>query len=240
MDTAERAGRNDGAHKEGPVGLSERVSDFIQRSRYLIIGLASVLVLALVVLVVVTQVRTSSDRSAAIEMDKIVRDANSWSSESDATKKADLEKKVTTGLDGIIAKHGKSVWAQQAWDMKATMAESRKDWTEAEKDWMEAAKVLPTSFIAPVALQNAAAAAEELGSNDRATEHWKAFVDQYAGKSAGIPHGYFALGRLAEESKDYVAAIADYEKIAANWPDSDWTKLAKDRILSLRSRGLAK
>ncbi|MDA8409292.1 MAG: tetratricopeptide repeat protein [Treponema sp.] len=240
MDTAERPAHKAGATKEGPVSLSEKIGDIITRSRMVLIGLGVAILVVLFAIAIVTQLRASGDKSAAIRMDQLVRDGSAWSSETDTAKKADLEKKLIAGLDGVVAKHKGSVWAQQAWDMKATIAESRGDWTESEKDWMEASKILPDSFMAPASLQNAAAAAEELGASDRAIQHWKAFVDRYAGKSVGIPHAWFALGRLSEEGKDYVAALSDYEKIVASWPDSDWTKLAKDRILSLRSRGLAK
>lgn len=240
MSTADRSAKKDGAAKEGPVSLSHKVGDFIQRSRKVLIGLALVILAALAALAVVTELRVAGDRSAAVAMDKLALDGNSWASENDAAKKADLEKRLLAGLDDVIKRHGNTVWAQQAWDMKATMAEGRKDWAEAEKDWLEAAKILPASFIAPVSLQNAAVAAEELGANDRAAQHWKTFVDKYAGKAPGLANAYFALGRLAEESKDYPAAVGYYQKISASWPQSDWTKLAEDRILSLRSRGLAK
>jgi len=240
MSTAERAARRDGASKEGSGSLSQQVGDIIQRSRFLFIAVGAAILVVLLALIVVTEIHSSGDRAAAIQMDQISRDGNAWNSETDATKKADLQKKLEASLDAVIAGHGASVWAQQAWDMKATIAESAKDWAEAEKDWMESAKILPGSFIAPASLQNAAVAAEELGANDRAAAHWKAFVDQYAGKAPGIAHAWFALGRLAEDAKDYTSAIADYEKIASNWPTSDWTKLAKDRILTLKSQGLAK
>lgn len=240
MDKAERTAKTDIAAKEAPASLSHRVGDFIQRSRVAIIAVAIVIVLVIVALAAITEIKAAGDRNAAVKMDQLTKDANAWASESDASKKADLEKKLLSGFDEIIAKHGGTIWAQQAWDMKATVAEQKKDWTEAEKDWLEAAKILPNSFMAPVSLENAAAAAEELGANDRAIQHWKDFVDRYAGKAPGIAHAWFALGRLSEEGKDYVSALADYEKISANWPGSDWTKLAKDRILSLRSRGLVK
>lgn len=240
MDTAERAAHKAGATKEAPASLSQKVGDIITRFRYVFIGIGVALLVALVVIAVVTQLRASGDKAAAIQMDQLVRDGSAWSNESDAAKKADLEKKLIAGLDDIAAKHKGSVWAQQAWNMKASIAESRSDWTEAEKDWLEASKIMPDSFIAPVSLENAAAAAEELGANDRAIKDWKAFIDKYTGKSVGIPHAWFALGRLSEEGKDYAAAISNYEKIVATWPDSDWTKLAKDRILSLRARGLVK
>ena len=57
---------------------------------------------------------------------------------------------------------------------------------------------------------------------------------------AGVAHGYFSLGRLAEESKDYANALVYYEKVVSLFPDDDWTKLSKDRIISLKSRGLVK
>jgi TolA-binding protein len=98
----------------------------------------------------------------------------------------------------------------------------------------------PNSYIAPVALQGAANAADEQGASDRATADYRKFVDRYSDKTIGIPHAYFAIGRLAEQSKDYAAANTAYQKIIATWPDGDWTKLATDRIISLKSQGLLK
>ncbi|MDP3129896.1 MAG: tetratricopeptide repeat protein, partial [Bacillota bacterium] len=92
----------------------------------------------------------------------------------------------------------------------------------------------------PIALQEAAVAAEERGSPETAKSLYERFLKEYPNAVAGIPHAHFALGRLAEDTKEYVAAISSYEKIVATYPDSDWTKIAKDRILFINSRGLAK
>jgi tetratricopeptide (TPR) repeat protein len=123
---------------------------------------------------------------------------------------------------------------------KAKIEESSKNWASAEKDWLAIAAAAPDSYLAPVALQGAAVAAEELSANDRAIAAYKKLIDKYGKASIGIPHAHFALGRMAEEAKDYASSLASYQKIVATWPDSDWTKLATDRIIFLKSHGLTK
>lgn len=240
MDTAQRAAPKEGAKKEEKKSLSHKISDVLRKRRVFFLGIAVVLLAAVVVLALVTGIKGSADKSAAMRISQLTDDANVWNAEQDATKKADLEKKLVVGIDEILAKWPRHVSAQQALAIKATLAQSRKDWTEAEKDWLDAANRLPTSFLAPVALQNAAIAAEEQGADDKAKVHYKALIDRYASTAPGIAHAWFALGRIAEEAKDYSGAITSYEKILASWPSSDWTKLAKDRIISIKSRGLVK
>ena len=92
----------------------------------------------------------------------------------------------------------------------------------------------PKTYLAPIALQNAAVAAEERGAPDAAIAHYQAVVEKYTGKTVGIPHALFSIGRLSEASKDYAAAIASYEKLLSLYADDDWTKLAKDRIIILK------
>ena len=55
-----------------------------------------------------------------------------------------------------------------------------------------------------------------------------------------LAHAHFSLGRLAEGSKEYGAAVEHYEKLSANFADSDWTRLAKDRIIYLKASSAAK
>ena len=240
MDTTPRAAAKDGAKPEEKRSLSHRIAHFLGKSRKLLLAIAIVVLAAILVLSVITVIRSSADKASAMKVEELSNDANAWSAETDATKKADLEKKLNVGVAEVLAKYPGIVAAQQALAIKATIAESKKDWAEAEKDWIDAANRLPTSFLAPVSLRNAAVAAEEQGADDRAKAHYKALIDKYSGSAAGIAHAWFALGRIAEESKDYSAAVANYEKVVATWPSSDWTKLSKDRIISIKSRGLVK
>jgi TolA-binding protein len=122
----------------------------------------------------------------------------------------------------------------------ARIAETDKDWAAAEKNWLSIYDHFPKTYLAPIALQNAAVAAEERGANDAAIAHYKLVIDKYSGKTVGIPHALFAVGRLSEESKDYPAAATSYAKLLSTYPDDDWTKLAKDRIIFLKTRGLSK
>ena len=140
-----------------------------------------------------------------------------------------------------LVKRGPHLYAaQKALIYEAKIQESKKDWTAEEKSWLSIVANMPESYLAPVALQGAAAAAEELGSVDRAVADYKKLIDTYAAMAIGIPHAYFSLGRLSEQQKDFTSALASYQKIVATWPDDDWTKLATDRIIYIKSHGLAK
>jgi len=230
----------DTAKHEEPKSLSHKISALLRKGRVPLLVLAGITFAAVAAIAVVTAVGDSTKQAAALGMSGLTNDAQAWSKETDTIKKADLEKALVPALDALAAKWPKSVQAQQALAIKAEIAESKKDWAEVEKIWLDAATRLPGSFIAPVALQNAARAAEEQGADDRAKVHYMTFVDKYSGDSSGIAHAWFALGRIAEGTKDWPSALAAYDKIAANWPSSDWTKLAKDRIISMKSRGLVK
>lgn len=194
----------------------------------------------MLVLAVVTGVRDSAVKASTARLEKLDADFAAYSGEQDAAKKESFEKAFFASADEMIKRGPRLYAAQKASIYKAKIEESKKDWAAAEKDWLAIVEAVPDSYLAPVALQGAAVAAEELGSADRATADYKKLIDKYSATAIGIPHAYFALGRLAEQAKDYSAAMTAYQKIASTWPDDDWTKLATDRIISLKSRGLTK
>ncbi|MFZ4618104.1 MAG: tetratricopeptide repeat protein [Rectinemataceae bacterium] len=240
MDTVLHGAPKEGVRKEAPKSLSHRVSAFLRKARVAILAFAGVLVAAIAVLAIVTTANDSGARKAALAMDKLSTDSNAWGSETDATKKAELEKSMLSSADSIIATYPKSLQAQQALGVKATIAGDKKEWEQAEKAWIQASSIMPKAFFAPVALQNAAMVAEERGANDKAKEYYKTFLDRYSTTAAGAAHAWFAMGRLAEEAKDFAGAVGNYEKIFAQWPQSDWAKLARDRVIFIKASGLAK
>jgi len=217
-----------------------KFADFLRKYRYAVLALFGAAILAVVGVAVGTAIKDSAVKASTARLEKLDADFAAYSSEQDAAKKDALEKALLASADDIARRGPRLYAAQKAMVYKAKIEESKKDWTEAEKDWLAIASAVPESYLAPVALQGAAVDAEELGSVDRATADYKRLIDKYSANAIGIPHAYFALGRLAEQQKDYAAAMASYQKIVSSWPDDDWTKLATDRIIFLKSRGLAK
>lgn len=217
-----------------------RFADFLRKYRVPVLAVFGLAALAVVGVAVGTAIKDSAVRASTTRLEKLEADYSAYSGEQDAAKKATMEKAVLDSIEAIVKKGSKSYAAQKALALRARIREAAKDWGSAEKDWLAIAEAAPDSYLAPMALQGAAVAAEELGAADRATADYKRLIDKYGKVSIGIAHAHFSLGRLAEQSKDYASALVSYQKIVSTWPGSDWTKLATDRIIFLKSRGLAK
>jgi tetratricopeptide (TPR) repeat protein len=221
-------------------GFNERLEDFLRANRTVLIVIGAVIVVAIAGLAIGSAVNSAAANASTQAIEKLSSDLSAWSSEQDPNKKAAAEKNLVAGLDGVVAKWPRQFAAARALSMKARIAEQNKDWASAERDWNKICTGFAKSYMAPLALQNAAVAAEERGAPDKAIGYYKALVKSYGDKTVGIPHAYFSLGRLAEASKDYAGASENYGKLVSSYPDDDWTKLAKDRIIFLKSQGLAK
>ncbi len=217
-----------------------RFADFLRKYRVPILALAAAALVAAIAVGIGTAISSAAVEASTARLEKLDADYQAYSGEADSAKKAELKKGLLDSIDAIVKKGSRLFAAQEALAYRARLEAADKDWAGAEKDWLAIAAAAPAGYLAPVALQQAAVAAEEQGAADRARDDYKKLVDKYSKTSIGIAHAYFALGRLAEGAKDYPAAMEAYRKIASTWPDGDWTKLATDRIIFLEARGLSK
>jgi tetratricopeptide (TPR) repeat protein len=220
--------------------LYVKLADFLRKYRIVVIAAFGAAALIVVGVAVGTAIKGAVQAKAAAAIEKLDADFGALSSEQDKDKRAALEKAFLDQAAEVAKKWSGDYAALKALGYQARIAEEKKDWASAEKDWLAVLGAAPGSFLAPVALQSAAVAAEEQGAPDRALADYKKLVNKYASTAVGIPHAYFAIGRLSEQGKDYPAALAAYQKIVSTWPSGDWTKLATDRIISLKANGLAK
>jgi tetratricopeptide (TPR) repeat protein len=238
MDNPTRSPK--GRSEDKKKTTSMKFADFLRKYRIPLLAVFGLAVIAVLGVAVATWVQGENLKASTARLEKLDADYSAYTAESDATKKADLEKSFLASVDAFVKRSPKSYAGQKALAYRAKIEDGKKDWASAEKDWLAIAAGAPDSYLAPVGLQGAAVAAEEQGANDRALADYKKLVDKYAKKTVGIPHAYFDMGRLAEESKDYTSALASYQKIVSTWPEDDWTKLANDRIIFLKSHGLTK
>jgi tetratricopeptide (TPR) repeat protein len=237
MDSPDKSPRAKPAEKKTAY---MKFSDFLRKNRIVVLGAFAVAMLALVGIAIYTFASDQALKAATASMEKLEADYSSYEGEKDQAKKAELEKALIASADEAAKKWKSRFAAQRALSYKARIAEAKKDWAEAEKAWLDVADRSPDSYLAPVALRSAAKDAEEQGAADRALAAYRKLVDKHSSDAIGIPHAYFSIGRLSEGAKDYAGAMAAYQKVVSTWPESDWTKLATDRILFLKSRGLTK
>lgn len=218
------------SEKQEVIGFSAKVVNFIQRNRVWLFGILGGIVVAIVVLVVTITVIDATKVQAIEQVESFSERYDKIRFESDDAKK---DKELTALIDELksFASFHSAYAGARALNILAGIYADKKDWSEAEKAWASIAEKLPKSYLAPVALYNAATAAEERGDFVKAIELYSKTVDIYGDEFPLAPRAYFALGRLQETQKNSTAAIAAYQKLVEKWPTDSWTKLAQSRIL---------
>lgn len=226
--------------KDAEKSLVQKLSDFISKKRVIFLSVAGAVLAVLVFVGIFTVVSSSVANNSSRAMEEARTKIASWNSESEVAKKAELETAIIADLDAVAKKWPKTFAAQQALFTKSGLYVVRKDWENAEKTSLEAANRLPKTYLAPIALESAAVAAEEQGKADVAFEYYTKIVTQYKEDTPNLAHAFFSLARLSEAKSDWKVALENYNKVLANSADSDWAKLAKDRIIYLRAQGYDK
>jgi len=123
----------------------------------------------------------------------------------------------------------------RAWSMVGSIYGGMGAWADAEAAWLAAARATPRSYMAPIALFNAAVAAEEQGDRERAILHYTQSVAAPAGFFAA-PRAKFSIGRILESMGDYYAAVQAYRDVVSGWPhEVVWTNLARSRIIAIET-----
>ena len=216
---------------------SQKLSDFIVKYRIAFLTGAGAVLLVLLVIGLYSVFSNSRNDASARAMEKARTQIASWSAETDTTKKAALLASVESDLKSVVKKWPGSFAAQEALFSESSLSAQQKDWVSAEKYSVEASKVIPKSYLAPIALEGAAVAAEEQNLPDKAFSYYSTIVKQYSADNPLIAHAYFSLGRLSEGKSDWKSAMDNYQKIVSTYPSSDWAKLAQDRVVYLKSQG---
>jgi tetratricopeptide (TPR) repeat protein len=120
-----------------------------------------------------------------------------------------------------------------AYTISAGIQGDRKNWAEAENAWVNAAAAAGKSYLAPIALCNAAASAENQSNNDRAIELYKQALE-FGDSFPEAPRAQFAVGRILEIQGKKDEALEAYRALTGRWPDDAlWANLAQSRILAL-------
>jgi tetratricopeptide (TPR) repeat protein len=222
--------------KKEKQNISDAIADFIQNKRRGIIICLAVIAIAVAGCIAVFAIRNVLHDKAlgaladfSDRYDKLVIDI------SEPEKAADIQ----TLLDELAAfadRHSGYVGAQ-AHFIAASIYAEKKDWSQAEKAWSDAAKKGVKTYLAPVALFNAAIAAEEQGNPAQAVAYYTESVS-YTADFPEAPRAQFAIGRLLETQGDTRGALEAYRVIREKWSNAAvWINLAQNRILVLENSG---
>jgi tetratricopeptide (TPR) repeat protein len=217
---------------EKKPSISARINDFIQKHRKPIFMVAGTVFLLLIAGVVALSLMDVMRNNAI----SVVEGFNSRyetlrPSISDGSRSGDVAK-FLEDIE-VFAKKNSGYAGGRAWSIIATIHSEKKDWTQAEAAWAAAAKAAEKTYLCPIALFNAGAAAEEQGKTDEAIGYYSGSISAITGFPAAA-RAQYAIGRLQESRNDNAAAIEAYRAVISGWPyDRAWTNLAHSRIIAL-------
>ncbi len=209
-------------------------SAFLQKNRILLIVIFAVILAFVIGFAIYTEVSKNISENSALQAENLQSEYQSWKGETDTTKKSELEKKLNALMEETLKKHPNSYGAQRALFISGEMAFEQKFFDKAAESFKKLGESFPRSYLAPVALFNAAVAYEEGGNADEAIAQYAKLVEKFEKTAPQIPHALFSLGRLYEEKNDFAKASEWYDKLIDNFSASSWTNLAKDRIIYLK------
>jgi tetratricopeptide (TPR) repeat protein len=219
--------------KEIKTSFGEKIISFIQRNRKGILFSVCTVFILLIGVIILVSVQDVLRKKAINEVEElnskyeeiryfIINDYNS----------SDLNE-LLSELDTFNKKNKKGFAGGKAWSITAQIYSAKEDWYNAEEAWLNSAKMGDKTYLAPLALFNAAVAAEELGKLEQAIVYLeKAIAHPYEFPSA--PRAQFSIGRLYEQLNNYPAAAEAYRSVLINWQNIPiWPHLARSRIIAI-------
>jgi tetratricopeptide (TPR) repeat protein len=106
------------------------------------------------------------------------------------------------------------------------------DWTAARNAYEKSAKKGKKTYLAPVSLYNAAAAAEEEGNAEDAISLYNQAI--FYEDFPAAAHAQFSIGRLYESLGKNEDAKSAYQSVIDNWSkETNWTNHAHSRLIAL-------
>jgi tetratricopeptide (TPR) repeat protein len=217
------------------TSIGEKVNEFVQKNRksiYISVGTVILLLLAgIATLSLMDFLRNSAiskveDFTSRYERLRFSITADPPSSEV-VTLLADIE---------AFARKNSGYAGGKAWSLIGIIRGEQKDWPQAEIAWAASAKAAKKTYLGPLALFNAGAAAEEQGKTKEAIEYYTSSLTSTVIFPAA-PRAQFAIGRLRESLNENAEAIEAYNAVISGWPyDQTWVNLAHSRIIFLEAK----
>lgn len=214
---------------------SGKLSAFIEKNRVAFISVLVAVVVLLVAFIAVSSVLSKGTDKNLAAIDEI---SYTLTNESSSLEEAELNARRIDALDKLAAYTSKGgIVGARANLLCAELAYQQTKYEDALSYYKATAAKSPKSYLAPLAIYNAATCYEELNNLEEAAANYKTAADNkdFALKA----HAKFSYGRVLEAQGKYADAVAAYTQLNDELPNDTWAKLAKTRIITLKAEGKA-
>ncbi len=211
----------------------------ISRFRIVLLVIVAAAAVFLVAYFIYSEVDKKLQADSALQAELVQDSYDKWQAETDATKKATLEKDLMAQLDTGIRRYPRQYGGQRGLFVRATVYYEKKDWEKARADYELLARRFSRSYLAPIALFNAGICAEEKGDKDAAGKLYARVYTEYK-DSTVAPRALFDAARLDEAKGAWEDAQKKYQSADTLYNQSVWNRLAKNRLVQLKVMGKTK
>jgi tetratricopeptide (TPR) repeat protein len=212
--------------------IGEKINEFIKTHRKAIFITIGILLFLFIGLIAFLSLSDALNKKSNAAIDELYGRYDDLSLNSDEDFYAEDLDNLLADLK-TFAEKNKGFAGSKAWSMVGQIYSGRKDWSLAQDAWLSAAKIGNNTYLAPIALFNAAAASEEQGNLEQAIDLLKQCV-AHKFEFPAAPRAQFSIGRLYETIGDSTAAVEAYREVLIKWPEIPvWQNLARSRLALL-------
>ncbi|MFA5467852.1 MAG: tetratricopeptide repeat protein [Sphaerochaetaceae bacterium] len=209
--------------------LEQKFATFVKSNQVAIIVVVAAIVLALVVLGIALRISNNQATARQVEIDALQRDYEQWKGAKDEDN-AELKAKLLA----LSKRGGKSYPVVKALYLQGLLAYEEGAYEEANGSFLAAAERNKESYLAPLALFNAAVCSEQLGDNLKAIELYQRIYDDYGSDAVESPRALFSLARLYENDGELDLAKAIFQQLSDEFPASEFGRLAKTKLVIIQ------
>lgn len=222
--------------KSETTTIKQKLSLLIHKNSKILLGLLTIIVVSVVGLLIYNSIQIKNLEKYTREIEIIQDSYSELTIITDEIEKEEAVDKILLQIETLISNSPKNYALQRALFIKGNLYFQNQDWDKAAEAFSLVASDFQNSYLAPISLINKAIVLEESNKIDEAIETYQSVIKKYSSVSPDIPNSYFSLGRLYEQKQDTDAALVEYNNLVDSFPGSNWTNLARSRIIYIESK----
>ncbi len=210
------------------------LATFIANNRVPFMVIAAVVVVLVIGVGIYTYVHQKRVEQSAVAAEQMQSLFSDWQA-GEEEQKSDLAEEIAATGKETIDKFSGMYAVARARLVLGRLAYAQEDYSEAIEHFTTLADSQPKSYLAPVALMHAAASQEKSGEFESSIATYQRVREKYSDSFPEVAYALFSIGRLYEQIENRDAALQAYNEVVDDFSSSNWTNLARDRIIYLET-----
>lgn len=218
----------------GKEKFLNNLSSFLVKNKTILIVFFAVIVVAIIGIGVVNSITDKKNNQASLLIEELQSDYDDWIEMSDEDEDRDEKKdELLSKIEGIKKDDIPDFAKKRVLFINAEILFTSEEWAEAAELFSESAEILKDSYLSPIGLMLAASSYENNSEYQKALDLYNNVYENYSKTYPETPRAMLAIARLYEQMGNNKEAIEAYNKLIDEFPTSQWSNLARTRIIHL-------